>query len=230
VTPQQLKRFVLGHGWESLAQAKEDVELDLGRQVEVTGWEAWEKRGLRGSDLTCEVAQAIARLVATYEEGALILSSLQVRSWREAMGLSQPEASEYLGVARSTWSRWEQLGIVDHFAGAAAYALAASIASKDPGTVAERARAILKIQNIEKTLGRIGRPPIQEVIATSTWGGQGEFARLGIGSFGLYFLLRDAWETNVCTACASMNSVQANFCSNCGSTLEPTKEVAWASE
>lgn len=224
VTAQQIKRFVHGFGRASLTEAKQDIERELGHETDVTGWGIWEAKGLRSSDMASPVAKAIADLVTAYEEGTLILSPLQVRSWREGMGVSQPEAAEYLGVSRSTWSRWEQTGIVDHFAGTAAYALAASATAKDSMLVEERAQAIRKILGMEITLGRSHLTPIQQAIAISTWGGQGYYARLGIGSFGLYQLLRDAWDTRVCASCMAKIPMDARFCSNCGSAMAPGKE------
>lgn len=224
VTPQQIKRYIHANGWTAITQAKKAVELELRHETDVTGWEIWETKGIRSSDMSSPAAKAITDLVAAYDEHELILTPLQVRSWREEMKMSQPEAAEYLGVSRSTWSRWEQFGIVDHFAGTAAYALAASVASKDPNLLLARTQEIHKFLSLAKTRGQKLETPIQQAIAISSWGGQGYHARLGLGSFGLHQLLADAWDTNICSACSTKNPVRAKFCLDCGSAIEPGKE------
>ncbi|MBK8793321.1 MAG: helix-turn-helix domain-containing protein [Holophaga sp.] len=225
VTPQQIKRFLHIMTWNSLSDAQATIEESLGRPVDTSNWAAWEKSGMRETELTSDdlpIAEFICRVVGQ----TLFLSPLQVRVWREELDLSQPDAAKFLGVARSTWSRWEQVGIEDHFAGSAAYALAASIASKDPKLVAERASSIVEIRRIGKSMGRKFSNQMQEAIHISGWGACAtDFARLGIGSYGLYLLLRNAWDSNACPRCAAKNSTDAKFCSSCGSALEPEKEV-----
>jgi DNA-binding transcriptional regulator YiaG len=223
VTPQQIRRFVRGHGWSTLADAEGDLEPLTNQSLEAADWEIWEKKGLRASDMASEIAKQLAEMVNAYEEGSLILSPSEIRSWREGMGLSQPEAAEYLGVARSTWSRWEQLGIVDNFAGTAAYALAASVAAKNPDLLAERNESLHKVREMEIALGRTWKDVTHQAIAISGWGGNGTYARLGLGSFGLYQLLREAWNTLPCTTCSAMNPTDASYCASCGSAL--VKEV-----
>lgn len=226
ITPQRIKRYLQGFGLTSLVQEKKRVECLLNRDVEVTGWDEWQKKGMTDSDLTSDIAQTIAELVTAYEESILILTPTQVRSWRETMKLSQPDAADYLGVSRSTWSRWEQLGIVDHFAGTAAYALAASVTSMDPALLLERTKEIHRF--FAEEAGRIGlnlKTSRQKAIAISRMGGMGYYARLGLGSLGLYHLLTDAWDTKVCSACSTKNPVRAKFCLNCGSAMEYEKEA-----
>jgi|GEM_PF-4076960 len=220
VTPQQIKRYVWGFGYASIKDAKDIVELELQREVDPSSWVIWEKHGLRKSDLASDEAQAIAMLVREYEKGSLILDPLEVRTWRKDMGFSQPEASEFLGVTRATWSRWEQLGIVDRGAGIAAYALAASVTSKDPSRLAERAEAIRDILDLHRATSRFQKKPVSDVMAISQSGGQGNGARLGLGTYGLYQLLREAWETEVCGSCGARNAENASFCSACGSSMK----------
>lgn len=220
ITPQQIRRFIKGRGWNSLADVQADLDSMIGQSVDAMECETWESRGIRTSDLASDVAQELASLIRSYEEGFLILFPLEVRSWREGMGMSQPQAAEYLGVARSTWSRWEQLGIDDHFAGTAAYALAASVISKNPSLLAERTRTIPILLDLERAAGREPKSAIEAAVAISRWGGQGDYARLGLGSFGLYRLLKDAWDTLACPICSAMNPTDARFCSSCGSAIE----------
>lgn len=220
VTPQQIRRFIKGRGWTSLADVQEDIDSPMGQSLDAMECATWEKKGIRSSDLASVVAQEIASMIHSYEEGSLILFPLEVRTWREGMGMSQPQAAEYLGVARSTWSRWEQLGIDDHFAGTAAYALAASVISKNPTLLAERTRAIPMLLDLERAAGREAKTPTDVAVAISRWGGQGDYARLGLGSFGLYRLLKDAWDTLPCPSCFAMNPTDAHFCSICGLGIE----------
>ena len=220
ITPLQVRRFVRNHGWSTLAEAKGDLGALTTQSLETTEWESWEKKGLRTSDMASEIARHLADMVNAYEEGSMILSHVEIRSWREGMRLSQPEAAEFLGVARSTWSRWEQLGIVDNFAGTAAYALAASVVSKDPRRLAERSRALHTVLEMEVALGRTWKDSIHQAIAISGWGGSGTYARLGLGSYGLYQLLRDAWDTATCAKCPAKIPTDARFCPSCGTALE----------
>jgi len=225
VTPQQIKRYVLGYRYGSLKDAKDMVEMELQREVDPSSWVIWEKNGLRKSDLASDEAQAIAMLIREYEKGSLILDPLEVRTWRKDMGFSQPEASEFLGVTRATWSRWEQLGIIDRGAGIAAHALAASVTSKDPSRLAERAKAIREILELHRATSRFQKKPVSEAMAISQWWGQVNGAPLGLGTYGLYQLLREAWETEVCGSCGAKNPDKAKFCSSCGSSLNSAKEV-----
>lgn len=225
VTPQQIRRYIKGHGFKTLADAKGELECQIGDDFDITGCDAWEKRGIRISDLESPFAKEIVAAVHSHEDGTSILSPIEVRVWRKRMGLSQPEASEFLGVARTTLSRWEKSGIIEAGVGIAAHALAASVASKDPERLTERIRTIPILLDLNRKAGRKPQTAIEEAIAISLWGGQGEYARLGLGSYGLYRLLKDAWDTLACPSCFAMNPTDARNCSSCGSSLTSNKEV-----
>lgn len=225
ISPKQIQRYLEGHFHTALAEVCDLVAVYLNRDtVDVSGWATWQTKGIHASDLRDEAARVIVSLIEEFEDDFLAMRPTEVRQWRESHNLSQPEAAELLGVARSTWSRWEQLGINDHYAGTAAYVLAASATGQNPGRVQERDRAIRSLLDLEERAKH--KPPTQmeAAVVLSRWGGMGEYAKFGLGSYGVYRLLREAWENLGCQNCRAMNPTDSRFCSACGSPLN-RKEV-----
>ena len=137
-----------------------------------------------------------------------LLTPESIKQWRDSRKLTQQQLADLLNVGVASVARWE--GGTAEPTGPAKAILEALMTAGDPEKQATREEMIARFGKTAGIAGILG-------VAGLPLGG------IGLASYGIYKLLKEAWEPNqaqkVCPACETPTASNARFCGACGLKL-----------